>query len=251
MRADRTRPRRRIASMAVPVIAIFTAVTVVTVTAVTTVTALPAPAQPPAASAPAPGEEITVHLDPEASRITFTLGATLHTVEGSFQLREGEIRFDPATGEASGRVVVDATSGDTGNEKRDGDMHAKVLESESYPHFVLTPERVEGSFSPEGTSQIVLHGSLEIHGGTHPVALSAEVRTENGRVEADGRFEVPYVEWGMKDPSKFILRVEKSVAVQVHAVGRLASGTGGEAGAGEVPMDGSSPSETPVGEPGG
>jgi polyisoprenoid-binding protein YceI len=251
MRADRTRRRNRIASTTGPIIALFTAVTAVT--AITAATTQPSPARPPAAAAPAPGEEITVHLDPEASRITFTLGATLHTVEGSFQLTEGEIRFDPATGEASGRVVVDAASGDTGNDKRDRDMHAKVLESDTHPRFILTPERVEGSFSPEGASQIVLHGSLEIHGGTHPVALSAEVRTANGRVEADGRLEVPYVEWGMEDPSKFILRVEKSVAVEVHAVGRLAAGAEEEAetGAGEPAAGDSSATENAPDEPGG
>lgn len=171
----------------------------------------------------APGE-ITMNLDPQASRITFTLGATLHTVEGSFQVVEGEVRFDPATGEASGRIVVDATSGDTGNDKRDRDMHAKVLESEQFPRFVFIPERLEGSFEPSGRSQVVLHGSLEIHGDSHPVAIPAEVGSEGDRLEADGHFEVPYVEWGMKDPSKFILRVEKSVEVEVHAVGRLSPG---------------------------
>jgi|GEM_PF-264288 len=183
-------------------------------------------------------EALTVVLDPEASTVTFTLGATLHTVEGSFQVEEGEITFDPTTGEASGRVVVDATSGDSGNDSRDRDMHAKVLESESYPDFVFTPTRIEGDFQPSGASQVTLHGTLAIHGDEHEISIPATVAVNpvgdasetasaessgNGelRLEATGSFEVPYVEWGLEDPSKFILRVKKSVDVTVRAVGRI------------------------------
>lgn len=180
----------------------------------------------PSVAAPAAAEEMTLTLDPEATAIEFTLGAFLHTVEGGFRLEEGEITFDPETGEVSGRVVVDATSGDTGNEKRDRDMHAKVLESERYPDFVFLPTRLEGAFEPAGASEVTLHGMLQIHGGEHEIAIPATVAvnpTEDGgrRLEATGTFEVPYVEWGMKDPSKFLLRVAKSVEVTVHAEGRI------------------------------
>ncbi len=47
-------------------------------------------------------QETLVTLDPAGAQIEFTLGATLHTVHGSFKLKHGEIRFDPATGSASG-----------------------------------------------------------------------------------------------------------------------------------------------------
>lgn len=194
-----------------------------------------APAASAASAQPEPPSgTLTVVLDPDASSVTFTLGATLHTVEGSFRIEEGEITFDPATGEASGQVVVDATSGDTENDKRDRDMHAKVLESETYPEFVLIPTRIEGDFQASGSSEVTLHGSLRIHGGEHEIALPATVAVnpaegsgaDDGaggelRLEATGTFEVPYVEWGLEDPSKFLLRVSKSVEVTVRAVGRL------------------------------
>jgi len=57
------------------------------------------------------------------TRIDWTLGATLHEVEGTFRLKSGDIVFNPNTGEASGRLIVDATSGDSGNKKRDADMN--------------------------------------------------------------------------------------------------------------------------------
>ena len=180
----------------------------------------------PGAAAPLLAEELILTLDPEDSTVGFTLGATLHTVEGSFRLEEGELTFDPETGEVSGRVVVDATSGETGNNKRDRDMHRKVLESEQYPDFVFLPSRLEGAFDPAGASELTLHGTVRIHGGEHEVAVPATVavHAEEGgerRLEATGTFEVPYVEWGLKDPSRFLLRVAKSVEVTVHAEGRI------------------------------
>lgn len=175
---------------------------------------------------PAAAETLTLTVDPEASSVTFTLGAFLHTVEGSFRIEEGKVAFDPETGTASGRVVVDATSGATGSEGRDEDMHAKVLESETHPDFVLTPTRVEGTFNPSGASELTLHGTLAIHGGKHEISIPTTVAVSpvegNAlRVEATGTFTVPYVEWGMEDPSKFLLRVKKSVEVTVHAEGRI------------------------------
>lgn len=174
-----------------------------------------------AGCAPLGAAEGVLRLDAEATTIAFTLGATLHTVEGSFDLVRGEIRFDPATGEAGGSVVVDVTSGDTGKKGRDEDMHQKVLESSEYPRAVFTPESFDGEIAPDGTSSITLEGTLTLHGSEHPVTLPTEVSVDGDRVEATGGFRVPYVEWGMKDPSKFLLRVDKHVDVTVDVVGRL------------------------------
>lgn len=173
------------------------------------------------AAAPAAAAERTLTLDPEATRIRFTLGATLHTVEGTARLSRGEVRFDPETGAVSGRLVVDATSADTGNEKRDRDMHDEVLESERFPEIVFAPSEMAGDFDPDGESRLTLSGTLEIHGTSHPLTLEVTATAEGRRLTAATSFAVPYVEWGMKDPSKFILRVDKEVEVTVEAVGEL------------------------------
>jgi polyisoprenoid-binding protein YceI len=183
------------------------------------------------AALPAAAAERTLRLDPAKSEIAFTLGATLHTVEGTARLRSGEIRFDPESGEASGRIVVATASADTGNQGRDRDMHAKVLESARYPEIAFTPEAISGTFDPGGASHLTLRGRLEIHGASHPLSLDVAVEAEGARLTARTAFAVPYVEWGMKDPSKFVLRVEKHVDVTVMAVGELdPAGAGSAAG---------------------
>lgn len=164
----------------------------------------------------------TLTLDPKASRVTFTLGATLHDVEGYFAVREGKITFPPTGGKASGRVVVDVRSGDSGHKGRDEDMHAKVLESAEHPLAVFTAERFDGSIPTVGTSRGTLTGTLEIHGRKHPVEIPVTLDSEKDRLTATGTFRLPYVEWGMKDPSKLVLRVDKHVDVTLRAVGTLA-----------------------------
>lgn len=165
--------------------------------------------------------ELTVKLDPAATKISFTLDAVMHTVHGTAKAKGGEVRFDPASGAASGRFVADATSAETGSEGRDKDMHAKVLESARFPEISFELERVEGGFLPQGVSNPTLKGKFTIHGGTHAVSFPARVEVSGGTIKATLAFKVPYVAWGMKDPSGIVLRVGKEVPVTVEAVGTL------------------------------
>ena len=56
----------------------------------------------------------TLTLDPTHSEVHFTLSDTIHTVHGTFHIQQGEIAFDPATGNPSGNIIVDAPSGQSG-----------------------------------------------------------------------------------------------------------------------------------------
>lgn len=169
----------------------------------------------------ADAQEIVFRLDTEQSHVEFTLGDILHTVHGTFQLKSGTIRFNPGSGEASGALVVDATSGNSGNTSRDRRMHRQILEDQKYPEIVFTPEHVSGKLAAEGTSQIELRGLMSLHGQQHPMTVTMPVQVSHDRASADVHFIVPYVKWGLKNPSTFILRVSDKVNIDVHAVGHL------------------------------
>ncbi|HEV2853863.1 MAG TPA: YceI family protein [Thermoanaerobaculia bacterium] len=160
-------------------------------------------------------------LDPAASRVSFTLPASGHTVEGKLALKSGRITFDPATGEASGEIAVDLASARTGNKQRDQKMHEEVLETAAHPVAVFRVEKVRGAVAPSGPSRVTLDGTLTLHGADHKLSLPTKVDVQNGLVKAETRFPVPYVEWGLKDPSVMFLRVDKVVTVTVDAEGRL------------------------------
>jgi polyisoprenoid-binding protein YceI len=175
-----------------------------------------------AVTAPAAPAERAVVVDPATSTIAFTLDSTFHEVHGTMPMAGGTIRFDPATGAASGAIRADARGARTGNGKRDKTMHAEVLESERYPTIEFRVTRVEGKLVDPGHSDLRLVGVLNLHGADHPMTLDAAVESTGGKVRGDLRFTIPYVEWGMRDPSFLVVRAAKTVDVTLHVEGRWA-----------------------------
>ena len=169
----------------------------------------------------APAQETTFSLDPENTAVAFTLPASFHTVHGRFRVKSGTIRFDPSTGVARGNVVVDATSGETGNKKRDRTMHRDVLQSERYPEITFAPSRVTGNVLPQGESSVQVEGVLRLLGTDHPMNLRFQVQSTATDLRAATEFVVPYVAWGLKNPSNFVLHVADKVELSVVAVGKL------------------------------
>ncbi len=174
--------------------------------------------------APGLAAERVLMLSPEKTEITFSLEATGENVLGHLSLSEGEIRFDPETGIASGKVVVDALHADTGNKKRDKKMHKKVLESESYPLIEFTPTSIEGVVATDGPSDPVLHGNVRLLGQDHTLDLQAHVEADGQTLSFETDFEIPFVDWGLHDPSFLVLRVAKVVTVSIDAEGLLRGG---------------------------
>jgi hypothetical protein len=110
-------------------------------------------------------------------------------------------------------------------------MHVKVLESDQYSDIVLVVDGYEGHFDPSSPSEVVVNARLRLHGDEHPLRLEMALRPEEvagatgaKRLVAKTSFVVPYVEWGMKNPSKPFLRVGKEVEVTVEAAGDLLAG---------------------------
>jgi polyisoprenoid-binding protein YceI len=164
-------------------------------------------------------QEMVLDLDPAQSQVNFTLPDAVHTVHGTFKLKSGTVRFDPATGKAAGDVIVDVTSGESGSPARDRRMHKDVLESNRYPDAVFAPDRFDGHFGPDGSADLQVHGMFKIHGAEHEVTLPMRIETQGEQVTATAHFVVPYVKWGLKNPSNFLLRVSDKVQIEIRASG--------------------------------
>lgn len=165
--------------------------------------------------------EQIVEFDPAQTQVNFTLSTVLHTVHGEFKLKKGLIRFDPSTGAASGAIVIDATSGESGNSSRDSRMQKSILESQKYSEITFTPQRVKGQVAAQGDSQVEIEGTFSLHGADHPLTLAAKVTAKDGQMTATTHFVVPYIKWGLKNPSTFILRVSDTVDIDIHAMGHI------------------------------
>ena len=165
---------------------------------------------------------LKVILDPAQTEIHWTLSGGLHTTHGTFKLKSGELFFNPATGVTEGEILVDATTGESGNATRDKRMQDEVLESNRYPAIFFHPSQIKGAFEAgEATQDLVGVGTFNIHGADHPMELPLKVKVVSGAVTATTQFTVPYVAWGMKNPSKFLLKVSKQVEIDVTAKGTI------------------------------
>jgi polyisoprenoid-binding protein YceI len=167
-------------------------------------------------------QNLALTLDPQHTVLTFTLSDVLHTVRGTFQLKSGNLQVDPASEKTTGEITVDAKSGQTGNGMRDRKMHREVLDSERYPEISFRPDRIEGAISMPGKSSVRIHGIFNIHGADHELNVPAKVELASDHWTAILHFAVPYVNWGMKNPSTLFLRVGESVDIDVNATGALA-----------------------------
>jgi polyisoprenoid-binding protein YceI len=184
-----------------------------------------------AASAHAAGGRVgRLALDPHHTVVAFHVGTRLHDVRGTFALTEGTLAVDRDTGATEGSVVVDAGSGESANASRDRRMADLVLEADRFPEIRFRGLRVDGAERPDGSFAGTLHGVLTLHGGDHEVAVAVEGRRDgDDHVSAHARFTVPYVAWGLADPSLLLLTVDPVVDVDVTTTGLVVWSTTADA----------------------
>jgi polyisoprenoid-binding protein YceI len=157
--------------------------------------------------------QIALRVDAAHSHVDFTVSTTLHVVHGTFTLLRGYLTIDPATGRASGEVIVDASSGQSGNASRDKKMHRDVLESWKYSDIIFRPVTVQGDLPLHGAANVTLHGTMSLHGATHEITVPVQANLMDSIWNATGKMRVPYVQWGLKNPGNFLLKVEPVVEV--------------------------------------
>jgi polyisoprenoid-binding protein YceI len=172
----------------------------------------------------ASAQEADYQLDPAHSTVKFTLGDVLHTVRGTFKLKQGTLQVEEG-GKVSGEIVVDAVSGDSGSGMRDRKMHKEVLESSRYPEIAFRPDRIDGAIARSGKSSVMVHGMFNIHGTDREITVPAQVETSGEQWNATIHFAVPYQKWGMKNPSTLFLRVSDTVEIDVVAAGTVVKHT--------------------------
>jgi len=173
---------------------------------------------------PAASSQLSLVLDPSQSKVRWTVDSTLHTVHGTFAFKSGTLHLDQDTGRAAGEIIVLATSGDSDNTSRDERMHKVVLESAKFPDAVFRPTQVEGKVATSGANDVKLHGVFVLHGSEHELIVPVHAEMSNGTWKGETKFEIPYIKWGLKDPSNWLLKVKPAVQVNLDLVGTWKTG---------------------------
>jgi len=160
-------------------------------------------------------------VDPAQSSVHWTLGSSLHTVHGTFALKSGDLQIDPDSGKASGKIVVDAASGESGNDGRDKKMHKEVLESGKFGEITFRPDSITGKLETRGDSTVQIHGIFGLHGSEHEMTVPAHANISGDHWTGNAKFSVPFIEWGLKNPSTWLLKVEHSVNMELELKGSV------------------------------
>jgi polyisoprenoid-binding protein YceI len=161
-------------------------------------------------------------VTPDASQVAFTLSASDKLVTGTFHVQSGAIDFDRSSPAISGSVVVAAGSGESGNGSRDKKMAKDVLDAPHFAEVSFVPKSYQGTIAATGDSTIQVTGTFTLHGTPHELTVPMQIHIDGPNLSAKTHFSVPFVQWGLKDPSFFVLKVAKEVGIDLTLVGRLA-----------------------------
>ena len=163
----------------------------------------------------------TFVVNPDASEVKMTLKTTHELVNDTFHVQSGSIEFDRNTPKMMGSVIVFAGSGKTGNDSRDKKMNKDILQVEQHATVSFEPRSYSGAIAPSGDSTIQVTGIFTLLGMPHEITIPMLVHLEGTTAAAKAHFVVPYVQWGLKNPSFMIWKADNDVAIDLFLNGKL------------------------------
>jgi polyisoprenoid-binding protein YceI len=170
-------------------------------------------------------QDRTFVVNPGQSDVAFGLGDVLHQVHGTFHVESGSVRFGPGSPQMSGAILVAAGSGNSGNGTRDHRMTVDILNAPQFTEAIFSPKHLHGELGASGDSTVQVDGIFTLHGVAHDLTVPMQIHIDGTTCTAKTHFMIPYVKWGLKDPSTFLLRVNKEVAMDITLVGQLSTAT--------------------------
>jgi polyisoprenoid-binding protein YceI len=165
----------------------------------------------------------TFVVNPDASEVRIKLNTTHEVVNGTFHIQSGSIEFDRSASHISGIVTVAAGSGKTGNDSRDKRMNKDILKVDQYTSVSFAPKTYTGTIAPSGNSTIQVSGVFTLLGMPHDSTIPMQLRIDGSKATATTHFIIPYVQWGLKNPSFMFWKADNDVAIDLTLVGQISN----------------------------
>jgi hypothetical protein len=165
----------------------------------------------------------TFAVNPDASEVKMKLNTTHEVVDGTFHIQSGSINFDRTASHISGIVIVAAASGKTGNDSRDKKMNKDILKVEQFATVSFAPKAYNGTIAASGDSTIQVSGMFTLLGTAHDMTIPMQIHIDGSKATAKAHFVVPYVQWGLKNPSFLVWKADNDVAIDLNLVGQVSN----------------------------
>jgi len=80
---------------------------------------------------------------------------------------------------------------------------------------------MSGRVELDADSEVQVEGTLRLHGADHPMTLTLPVQAKGANLSIRTHIAIPYVAWGLKSPSTFLLHVSETVDIEITAAGEV------------------------------
>jgi hypothetical protein len=165
----------------------------------------------------------TFAVNSDASEVKIKLNTTREVVNGTFRVQSGSINFDRTASHISGIVIVAAGSGKTGSDSRDKKMNKDILKVDQFAIVSFAPKAYTGTIAASGGSTIQVSGVFTLLGTPHDLTTPMQIHIDGSKATARAQFVVPYVQWGLKNPSFLIWKAENDVAIVLNLAGQVSN----------------------------
>jgi polyisoprenoid-binding protein YceI len=165
----------------------------------------------------------TFAVNSDASEVKIKLNTTHEVVNGTFHVQSGSINFDRTAFHIPGIVIVAAGSGKTGNDSRDKKMNKDILRVDQFATVSFEPKTYTGTIAASGDSTIQVSGVFTLLGTPHELTIPMQIHIDGSKATARAHFIIPYVQWGLKNPSFMFWKAENDVAIDLNLVGQISN----------------------------
>ena len=103
----------------------------------------------------------------------------------------------------------------------DKKMDKDILQVEKYAAVSFEPKSYNGNIALSGDSTIQVTGVFTLLGSPHDITIPMQVHVDSSKATAKAQFVIPYIQWGLKDPSFMIWKADKDVTISLSLAGSL------------------------------
>jgi len=153
----------------------------------------------------------TINLSTNNCIVGFAVPATWNSIKGELKELTGWARFGRPgdLNSLRGTVEVDVTAITTGSGGRDYKWREECLERGRFPKITFTLERI----TVTENQSFLLSGLLTIRDVTRPLVIGGQFLVEAGRYHLTGGGEMKWTDYGVRDSSTFLTKVQPDMKV--------------------------------------
>jgi hypothetical protein len=102
-------------------------------------------------------------------------------------------------------------------------MNKDILKVAQFATVSFAPKAYNGTIAASGDSTIQVSGVFTLLGTAHDLTIPMQIHFDGSKATAKGQFNVPYVQWGLKNPSFMIWKADNDVAMDFNLVGQVSN----------------------------